>query len=308
MFQRFHRACPAYRSLLTAHVFLILQADAAPRYLPSQFACSAFQEVVAGDVRGEAGRAVRQELLGRSGILVVRRAAPDADSLEAWFDSLHVWREGPEGRIEPDTEGILGGRWIGRLTRPGHWIGTQTPFVPDEVAAVMDLRPLLDEFFPVLPAVFLRVGAADSSGGSVIRRERDVAGAHRYTWRLQRTVDTVAPISDSLEVPIRRDVREEGTMLWSPDRGPLRWDRTISTTVMPSGGSAKARGVVTQRITVIRLRDFAPCGAGRAGGLEFRDTREPKPLVRRRSASYVILTPTGDPADVGSIPKLRRIR
>lgn len=258
MFKWFYQACTAYCSLLTAHVFLIFQAPA-PRYLPSQLACAAFQVVVTGDVRGEVGRAVRQERLGRSGVLVIRQAA--ADSLEAWFDSLHVWREGPEGRIEPDTEGLLGGRWIGRLTPEGRWIGAQVPFVPDEVAAVMDLRPLLEEFFPLLPVAHLRVGAADSSGGSIIRRERDAAGAHRYSWRLRRVGDTVAPINDSLEVPIRRDVREEGTMLWSPDRGPLRWERTISTTIRPSG-SAKARGVVSQRVAVLRLRDDARCGAG----------------------------------------------
>ena len=270
MFQPYHRILPAHRSLLTAHRSLLLtaclvlwQADAPPRYTPSQFSCSAFQEVVSGDVRGEAARAVRQERLGRSGILIVRRAAADSDSLEAWFDSLHVWREGPEGRIEPDTEGLLGGRWIGRLSAPGIWREEQTPFVPDEVVAVMDLRTLLGEFFPALPTVYLRIGAADSSGGSVIRRERDLADAiQRYSWRTERTVDTVTPISDSLEVSIRRDIREEGTMLWSPDRGPLRWVRTISTTIRPSGGAAKTRGVVTQRITVTRLRDYAPCGAG----------------------------------------------
>jgi hypothetical protein len=244
---------------------VLFQADAVPRYTPSQLSCSAFQEVVSGDVRGEAGRAVRQERLGRSGILVVRRAAADSDSLEAWFDSLQVWREGPEGRIEPDTEGLLGGRWIGRLSASGRWTEEQTPFVPDEVAAVMDLRTLLEEFFPGLPTVSLRIGAADSSGGTVIRRERDLAGAHRYSWRLQREVDTVAPINDSLEVAIQRDVREEGTMLWSPDRGPLRWSRTISTTVRPSGGSAKTRGIVTQRITVARIQDYAPCEAGTGG-------------------------------------------
>jgi hypothetical protein len=261
MFQPYHRVLPAYRSLLTAYLIL-WQADAPPRYFPSQFPCSAFQEVVSGEVRGEAGRAVRQERLGRSGILVVRRAAADSDSLEAWFDSLQVWRDGPEGRTEPDTEGLLGGRWIGRLSAEGRWTEQQTPFVPDEVAAVMGLRTLLGEFFPVLPAVYLRVGAADSGGGSVIRRERDAAGGHRYSWQVRRVVDTVAPINDSLEVAIRRDVREDGTMLWSPEHGPLRWTRTISTTVRPSGGTARTRGVVTQRITVIRLRDYAPCEAG----------------------------------------------
>jgi hypothetical protein len=240
---------------------LVLPQALAPRYLPSQLACAAFQEVVTGDVRGEAGRTVRQERLGRNGRLVVHRATAGSDSVEAWFDSLHVWREGPEGRIEPDTEGLLGGRWIGRLTPAGRWIGAQVPFVPDEVAAVMDLRPLLEEFFPLLPVAHLRVGAADSSGGSIIRRERDAAGAHRYSWRLRRVVDTVAPINDSLEVPIRREVREEGTMLWSPDRGPLRWERTITTTIRPSG-SAKARGVVSQRIAVLRLQDDARCSAG----------------------------------------------
>jgi hypothetical protein len=244
---------------------LALPQAPAPRYLPSQFSCSAFQEVVSGDVRGEAGRAVRQERLGRIGVLVVRGDAADSDSLEAWFDTLQVWREGPEGRIEPDTEGLLGGRWIGRLSASGIWREEQTPFVPDEVVAVMDLRMLLREFFPILPAVHLRVGAADSSGGSVIRRERDVAGAHRYSWRVQRQVDTVAPLNDSLEVAIQRDIREEGTMLWSPDRGPLRWTRTIGTTVRPSGGSAKTRGVVTQRITVVRIRAYAPCEAGPGG-------------------------------------------
>jgi len=262
MIRRFRPACPACRSLLAAHLLFLHQADA-PRYLSSHFACAVFQETVTATARGEAGRTIRQELLGRNGTIMVRNVAGETDSLEAWFDSLSVWRESGGERIEPDTEGLLGGRWIGRLTAAGRWSGAQRPFVPDEVAAVMDLGSLMDEFFPSLPARALRVGAADSSNGLVIRRERDVAGAHRYTWQLRRGVDTVAAIDDSLEVGIRREVREEGSMHWSGDRGPLRWDRTVTTLVRPtSARSAKARGVVTQRISVIRLRDAAGCRTG----------------------------------------------
>lgn len=234
----------------------LLQSDGLPRYLPAHLECAVFQETITGDVRGEAGRAIRQERLGRQGVLMLRGAASDSGLLvEAWFDSLRVWRESPGARHEPDVDGILGGRWIGRLSGDGHWAREQTPFVPDEVAAVMDLRPVLDDFFPLLPRRSLAVGAADTSNGRVIRRERDVVGAWRYRWRLSRRIDPATRDGDSLAARVRQDVEEDGRLVWSPSEGPVRWERTITTTVRPmiKGVAGGSRGLVRQRVEVVRL-------------------------------------------------------
>jgi len=42
-------------------------------------------------------------------------------AVEAWYDTLAVYREGPEGRYTPETGGILGGRYSGVLDPEGDY-------------------------------------------------------------------------------------------------------------------------------------------------------------------------------------------
>ncbi|HET9275755.1 MAG TPA: hypothetical protein VFN96_06785, partial [Gemmatimonadales bacterium] len=152
-------------------MLLAWQGGGPPRYLPAHLRCAVFHESVTGEARGQAGGALRAQRFGREGILVIRAVGTDSGLMaEAWLDSLVLWRDGDSGRMEPDAEGLLGGRWIGRLEPDGRWIGSQVPFIPDEVALVTELRPLLQEFLPRLPGRVLSVGAADSADGRVIRR------------------------------------------------------------------------------------------------------------------------------------------
>lgn len=249
-----HRAAFLTLALLSA------QGDVPPRYLPAHFRCAVFHESLSGEARGQAGRATREELLGRDGILVVRKAPADSGGLiEAWFDSLRVWRSAPGGMVEPDVEGLLGGQWVGSIAPNGRWSDVRAPFVPDDVAAVMDLRRLLDDFFPLLPARALANGAADTSDGRVIRRERIAGGLERFTWRLSARRDTSAALGDSLS-PVREELDEEGTMVWSVSEGPIRWERTVTTTLRPLAKElSRSRGTVSQRISVVRLRAHPAC-------------------------------------------------
>lgn len=239
---------------------LAWQGGGPPRYLPAHLTCAVFHESVTGEARAEARGGDLNEHFGREGILALRAVAADSGlAVEAWLDSLTIWRENASGRVEPDAEGLLGGRWIGRLEPDGRWIGSQVPFIPDEVALVTDLRPLLEEFLPRLPGRVLSVGAADSANGRVIRREQGAGDLQRYAWRAASGFDTTATLGDSVR-RMRRETTEEGWLLWSPVEGPVRWERSVTTTLVPEGRNA-GRGVAVQRIAVVRLRGHPACPA-----------------------------------------------
>ncbi len=219
---------------------------APPRYAATMFECAAFREEVRTDIRSESGAVLRQETAGRDGLLVVRAVPGDSGVvLTAWYDSLAIWRQGPEGRFAPDAEGLLGGRWRGTLSAEGRYDGLQVPFVPDEVAEIADLRGVLGDFFPSLAPGVLR-------GASV----RD----QRYDWSTKNRADTTGAVNDTLEVPMRRESAEEGTLTWDRRLGPLRWERTITVTgrIVAKGPIKRGiRSVVTQRIRVSRLPGYA---------------------------------------------------
>jgi hypothetical protein len=219
-----------------------------PRYATEMLACAAFREEVRTDIRSESGSALRQETAGRSGLLIIQAVRSDSGSqVTAWYDSLTIWRQGPEGRIEPDAEGLLGGRWRGTLSAEGRYAGSQVPFIPDEVAEITDLSGVMGEFFPSLAPEVLR---AVPDRGS------------RYRWSVKTRADTTSAVNDTLEVPMRRESEEEGTLTWDRRLGPVQWERTITVT---GGIEAKGpikrgiRSVVTQRIRVTRLPS-ASCG------------------------------------------------
>lgn len=213
-----------------------------PKYAPDMLECAAFREEVRTDIRNESGSVLRQETAGRDGVFLIQAARNDSGLiLTAWYDSLNVWRQSPEGRSTPDTDGLLGGQWRGALTSSGRYSAITVPFIPDDVAEIADLRGVLGDFLPSLaPGVLTLASSRDG----------------RYRWSIKARSDTVGAVNDTLEVPMRRESAEEGSLTWDPRLGPVAWERNITVT---GGIDAKGpikrgiRSVVMQRIRVSRL-------------------------------------------------------
>jgi hypothetical protein len=205
------------------------------RYTEARVGCATYRETVATEIRTSAGGSIREERAGRAGLLVVRAGAGDSGlAVLAWYDSLSVWREGPEGRSSPDTEGLLGGRWSGLLDPQGSYTSRAVPFIPDEVAGVTDLRGILQDFFPRLPDSTLGDGAI-------------------WHWSMESVGDSTTAVDDSLAVPVHRESSESGSLVWSAGSGPVRWEREITLKARIPPGGPFPRGVVLAVKQVVRV-------------------------------------------------------
>jgi len=204
-------------------------------YTEARLACATFRETVETEIRTSLGTSVREERAGRTGVLTVRATRGDSGlEMLAWFDSLAVWREGPEGRVEPDTEGLLGGRWRGLLDPRGGYASRVVPFIPDEVAGVADLRGIFQDFFPLLPDSVLGDGAT-------------------WRWSTQASSDSTTVVEDSLAIPVHRESIEAGSLVWNQGIGPVRWEREITVTAKIPAGRPFPRGVVSVVKQVMRV-------------------------------------------------------
>jgi hypothetical protein len=225
---------------------------------------------VQSEVQTVLGGRERRERIAVIGRLVVR-ALPDTGTrlnIEAWFDSLYVRRDSPEGTLEPDTDGMIGGRYRGRLTVRGLYAGRARPFVPDGVAEVADLSGAMDDFLPRLPPVPLQVGERWADGeGWQIRRLRDSVAADtllRFEVHRVRRADAITAAGDTARIPATQETREEEAFAWHPREGLMRRDRTIVIqTRIPAGRAVPGpvRSRVSQRVLVERLRGLP--GPGR---------------------------------------------
>lgn len=244
------------------------QAPAAIRYRAADLACTRFTEAVRTSIRGQSEQTTLTSRAGRDGLLVMtaRDSAPGV-IIEAWYDSLTVWREDGSERSEPPTDGFLGGRYRGLLNTDGHYRSLHDPFVPAEVAEVADLAGTLDDFLPRLPPVRLVAGREWRDSTTVIRRigNRRVGAeaVERYQWTATSRRGDRYPAADSLEVTLDQLIEEQGELLWSPAFGPLSWSRKIKITArIPRTGGVKRsiRSIVDQEIDVVRRPELdQPC-------------------------------------------------
>lgn len=224
-----------------------------PRYAVAMLAEAVFDQRLRSEVLTQAGGSARTERVGRDARIEVRvHLADDRLELEAWFDSLHLWREGPEGRITPDPDPILGGRFRGRLTPDGVLTVGTRPFVPDDLLEVTDLGEVLNDFLPRLPAVALASGAVwEGDGFRIVRRPDSTTGAvrlQRYRW-IRALADTAEEsLTDSLRYRVRTALEEEGDLVWHPTLGPLVWHRR-STTRMEIPAEGAVRRLARTRMT-----------------------------------------------------------
>lgn len=238
-----------------------LQAQA-PRYVVSWLDGARFHQVIRSDIRTQSGGKTSLEQAGRDGLLTFTAAATDsAIALVGWFDSLSIWRVAGGERYAPDTDGLVGGRYHGSLTPLGRYTSEDTPFIPDPLAELAELRGVVGDLFPPLPGGALAPGGtAHLAGGWTISRRTDSATAagplQRYRLDGARQRKQTGVINDSTRVEAATDESEKGTVLWSVDRGLIRWDRRIQIEVnLPAQGVVRraVRTAVEQHLVVERV-------------------------------------------------------
>ena len=241
---------------------LVPQAAAPPEYHSAQLDCAAYRQIFNSDIRLEGTREHSREASGRDGVMRLRASVSDSlIALEGWFDTLDVWREGNGERLAPETDGVIGGRYVGRLTRHGGLTVTDTPFIPDDVAQVAEMSGALEDLLPPLPQVELIPGRGWKDGfGTVITRLPDgrhqgrLVERYRLIRRLSHPETRLLP--DSSAVTAARSEEETGIVFWSVEVGLVRWERTITVDVtVPSGGVVQSpfRTHILQQVTVERL-------------------------------------------------------
>jgi len=233
----------------------------APAYDARTIGCARFVESVRSDVQSIYGAVRRTERVGRDGVFVVR-ARPDSAGLaiKAWYDSLAVYREGPEGRSAPDAEGILGGRYRGTLDPWGDYLAGVSPFVPAAIREVFDFGRIPLHFFPPLPRSPIAPGREWSDGaGLTIWRLADSTTRdgpiERYRWARREVWEEGVAAGDSTLTVHRTEV-ENGTLRWVDAVGPLNWESSVVAALEFSGGTGRTQ--VTQQVSVRRAPGACP--------------------------------------------------
>jgi hypothetical protein len=238
--------CAAAAASGTAAAQAPSPAAAEFRYDPSQLDCATLVERSRGRLFAQTGTRQRRETLTRDGVLRLRaRPGPTGIALEAWYDSLALSRDTPEGRLQPDTDGLLGGRYRGTLTPAGQYAAEARPFVPDEVAEVAELGSVLDDLLPPLPPRPLAVGErwADSAGLELRRLPdslEDGRTIRRLALRSRTQADHATVRGDTTAIAARQVTVEDGRLDWDPKAGLLRRVRHIVVeTSVPAGGRVR---------------------------------------------------------------------
>jgi len=230
-------------------------------YNAEQLNCARFLEIGESKILTEAGGRIRNQTSSRRGFWQFRAAPSNDDvALEGWLDTLVLTRRSPETTISPDTDGLLGGRYRGILSRTGVYTSKARPFVPDEVAEIAEMAGALDDFFPPIPNRALKAGEEwTDSLGLTVRRLPDSALSGvpllRFALESRRESRAAPTLADTLPLKLRQKTEEQGEFVWHPSLGLLRRDRRIvvETSVPPSRSVRQAvRSKVEQRISVVR--------------------------------------------------------
>jgi hypothetical protein len=240
------------------------RADPRLRYAPEQLDCARFRETSRGSVGTYTAGQARRETVGLDGELRFRAKPAKGDSVqvEAWFDTLSIWRRTAEANLEPDTDPIIGGRYRGVVSRDGHYRADARPFVPDDLAEVADLSRALDDLLPRLPPQAVSVGSTWTDGsGLELRRLADSAGVDsvlQFRLSLRRDTREGALRGDSIPLQLNQRFREEGSFAWHVRRGLLRRERHITIeTEVPAEPRVRrpVRARVEQSVVLERIAD-----------------------------------------------------
>jgi hypothetical protein len=238
-----------------------------PHYSAPQLHCARFLESARSEVRTEMARGGVDATLERDGIWSFRaRDTAGGVALEAWYDSLALRRRSGDEEVTADTDGLIGGRYRGLLAPEGEYTEHVRPFVPDEVAELADLSTAARDLLPPLPPRALAPGQSWTDSRLTITRLPDtaVAGRPLAHFRLRSRAESreTVPRGDTVPIPLRQTVEEEGHVYWSSASGVVRRLReiTIEATV-PSGGRVRqpVRSRVEQDVELTRLPAQRSC-------------------------------------------------
>jgi hypothetical protein len=237
-----------------------------PRYAAAQLECAGFRERSRSQVETYVGGRTRRESVAIDGDWRFRaRPGPgDSVALEGWFDTLAVWRRSEDDTLAPDTDGLIGGRYRGRLSSDGRYRPDVRPFVPDPLLEVADLSRALEDLLPRLAPRGLAVGETWADGaGFEIRRLADSgeAGSERFRLTVSRELSEISLRGDSLPLKLRQSIREDGTFAWQASEGLISRDRHIVVeTYVPAEARVRrpVQARLEQRITLQRLPRACP--------------------------------------------------
>jgi hypothetical protein len=231
-------------------------------YRAEQLNCARFLETAESKILTQSGGRGREQTAGRTGVWQFRAVSSRSGvALEAWLDSLGLWRRSAETTIRPETDGLIGGRYRGTLSPEGTYSSEVRPFIPDEVAEVAGMGNALDDFFPPLPrGGRLKPGQTWSdSVGVTIRRLPDSAlsgiSLYRLALEIRGHTASAKTQADTLPLQLQQTSQEHGSYVWHPTLGLLRRERRIlvETTVPPGKTVRQAvRSKIEQHITLER--------------------------------------------------------
>jgi hypothetical protein len=223
-------------------------------YRTADLACARFRQSVETSLRVESGNRVMRQGSGRSGLLVVTaRDTVGGLLIESWFDSLMVWRAEPTGKRLVDTDGVIGGRFLGLLDSAGRYRRIDAPYIPGEIAEITNLAAALDDFFPPVPATSLDVGQRwQDSTGWIISRQSDQKNLQRYRMLGHRTLHSRLG-GDSLADTAQQVERETAQMLWDLSAGLMRWERSIEAEASIPASDELPHGAQTRVEQTIKL-------------------------------------------------------
>lgn len=241
------------------------------RYTAEQLDCARFLETSESKILTQAGRRDQEQSTGRTGAWrFTAEPIENGVALEAWLDTLALWRQLRKSAVRADTDGLIGGRYRGILTSNGGYQSRTIPFIPDEVAELADMSTALDDFLPPLPVRALGPGQSwsDSTGLTVQRlADSGMSGVPLYRFRLElrRHSNSAAVPGDTTVIRLRQASAEQGTFVWHPSVGLVRRDRRITIeTSVPAKGLVQqtVRSKIEQRITVVRDLSVPPAAPG----------------------------------------------
>jgi len=203
------------------------------------FSDAAFQESAATTIRTQVGASTRVHTVGREGRWQFRASADESGvRLESWYDALRLWRDADGAREEPDTDGLVGGRYRGVLSPDGRYTPSARPFVPDEVARVTDLADAMVLFLPPLPPVALaEAGRWDGDGLRIVRRPDSLAAGEvlqRLRWVRQLADTAREAAGDSASYQVRTVLHETGDLAWHPASRSRIEERTVVRRLPPA--------------------------------------------------------------------------
>lgn len=234
--------------------------DGGLRYTAANLDCSRWSETSRSEIQTSTSGRIGKATVTRDGILSVRAADTTGGvSVEGWYDSLALRRRTGEDELVPDTDGLIGGRYRGVLGTRGAFASLARPFVPDELAEVAELGGAFEDLFPTLPPRPLAPGASWGDSALRIRRLGDTVVAGRPLQRFgltsRRARRETIPHGDTVPVPIRQTISEQGEFTWDSTGLQRRTRRIlVETTIPPSQRIPQVvRSQVEQQVELVRL-------------------------------------------------------